>query len=146
VTGGWERARGRRVALVAVVLVAAVAYLLFSGLKESVVYCLTVDEYVLRARGGRDGLVHVGGRVAFGTIRWDPASLTLSFDLEGEAARIPVTYRGLRPPDLGDGRQLVVEGRPDGRRDGRGNGTGGLVARRLIFQCPSRYEPAGGGK
>jgi cytochrome c-type biogenesis protein CcmE len=52
----------------------------------------------------------VGGVVEQGTLKWEPRTLDLSFQLSDGKALLPVRHKGA-PPDLfGEGRGAVVEG------------------------------------
>ena len=87
---------------------AALAYLIYTGVRQSVVYFVTPSE--LRAQPASGKAYRLGGMVAPGSLRWEPRSLDLSFTLTDGQASVPVRHKGT-PPDLfAEGRGAVVEG------------------------------------
>lgn len=90
------------------VIAAALAYMIYAGVTQSVVYFVTPSELSAAAVTGK--AYRLGGMVEKGSMRWEPRSLDLSFRLSDGKATIPVRHRGT-PPDLfGEGRGAVVEG------------------------------------
>jgi cytochrome c-type biogenesis protein CcmE len=91
-----------------VVIVAAIAYLIWSGVSQSVVYFVTPSE--LLAAPVPSKTYRLGGLVQAGSLKWEPKSLDLSFTLSDGKASVPVRHKGA-PPDLfAEGRGAVVEG------------------------------------
>jgi cytochrome c-type biogenesis protein CcmE len=91
-----------------VVIVAAIAYLIWSGVSQSVVYFVTPSE--LLAAPAPSKTYRLGGLVQAGSLKWEPKSLDLSFTLSDGKASVPVRHKGA-PPDLfAEGRGAVVEG------------------------------------
>jgi cytochrome c-type biogenesis protein CcmE len=90
------------------VIVAAIAYLIWSGVSQSVVYFVTPSE--LLAAPVPSKTYRLGGLVQPGSLKWEPKSLDLSFTLSDGKASVPVKHKGT-PPDLfAEGRGAVVEG------------------------------------
>ena len=90
------------------VIVAAIAYLIWSGVSQSVVYFVTPSE--LLAAPVASKTYRLGGLVQPGSLKWEPKSLDLSFTLSDGKASVPVRHKGA-PPDLfAEGRGAVVEG------------------------------------
>ncbi|HEX2091802.1 MAG TPA: cytochrome c maturation protein CcmE [Longimicrobiaceae bacterium] len=122
----------------ALVLVGIVGYLMVTGMRDSMVYYYTPDE--LLAKVASDRSVHeigvkVGGRVVPGTVRYDPRTLDLRFqvvDIESGRGRFPVQYQGPLPDTFQEGRDVVVEGRY--------NQAGTFEATTVLTKCGSRYE------
>lgn len=85
------------------------AGLVFTGVRQSVVYFVTPSE--LRAATGTAGKAYrLGGMVAQGSLKKDPATLQHQFLLTDGKTTVPVKFRGV-PPDLfAEGRGAVVEG------------------------------------
>ena len=115
-----------------VIIVAVVAYLIFSSIGGSTAYYLTVAE--LKAQGA-DALgkkVRVTGIVDGDTIEWDERNLDLRFDIVDESGRLVITYHGIRPDMFQAEAEAVVEG----------SLTNGDVfeASNLLLKCPSKYE------
>ena len=96
------------------VIVAAIAYLVWTGVSSSVVYFVTPSELLAAPAPGKT--YRLGGLVQPGSLRWEPKTLDLSFTLSDGKANVAVKHRGA-PPDLfAEGRGAVVEGSwtPDG--------------------------------
>lgn len=92
----------------AVVLLAAIGYLVYAGVSQSVVYFVTPSELAAGPVAGKT--YRVGGLVQQGSLKWEPRTLDLTFTLADGKATVPVRHKGT-PPDLfGEGRGAVVEG------------------------------------
>ena len=90
------------------VIIAAIAYLIWSGVSQSVVYFVTPSE--LLAAPVPSKTYRLGGLVQPGSLKWEPKSLDLFFTLSDGKASVPVRHKGT-PPDLfSEGRGAVVEG------------------------------------
>ena len=90
------------------VIVAAIAYLIWAGVSQSVVYFVTPSE--LLAAPVATKTYRLGGLVLPGSLKWEPQSLDLSFTLSDGRANVSVKHKGA-PPDLfAEGRGAVVEG------------------------------------
>lgn len=89
-------------------ILAALAYLIYSGVSQSMVFFVTPSE--LQAQPVPGKAYRLGGMVVRGSLRWQPGSLDLSFTLSDGKASVPVRHKGT-PPDLfAEGRGAVVEG------------------------------------
>jgi cytochrome c-type biogenesis protein CcmE len=87
------------------VIVEAIAYLIWAGVSQSVVYFVTPSE-LRRPRGDQD--VPSGWPRTPGSLKWEPQS-PISFTLWTKA-NVSVKHKGA-PPDLfAEGRGAVVEG------------------------------------
>ena len=90
------------------VIAAAIAYLIWAGVSQSVVYFVTPSE--LLAAPTPSKTYRLGGLVQAGSLKWEPKSLDLSFTLSDGKASVPVRHKGT-PPDLfAEERGAVVEG------------------------------------
>ena len=90
------------------VTVAAIAYLIWAGVSQSVVYFVTPSE--LLAAPTPSKTYRLGGQVQAGSLKWEPKSLDLSFTLSDGKASVLVRHKGT-PPDLfAEERGAVVEG------------------------------------
>ena len=90
------------------VILAALAYLVYAGVSQSVVYFVTPSELGAAPVAGK--AYRLGGMVLPGTLKWDPRPLDLRFTLSDGQASVPVRHRGT-PPDLfAENRGAVVEG------------------------------------
>ncbi len=91
-----------------VVILAALGYLVYAGVSQSVVYFVTPSELSAAPVTGK--AYRLGGLVKPGTVKWNPQTLELTFTLSDGQASVPVRHRGT-PPDLfAEGRGAVVEG------------------------------------
>jgi cytochrome c-type biogenesis protein CcmE len=101
------RRRGKFVVGGLVILV-AIAYLIWAGVSQSVVYFVTPSE--LLAAPVASKTYRLGGLVLPGSLKWEPKSLDLSFTLSDGKANVSIKHKGA-PPDLfAEGRGAVVEG------------------------------------
>ncbi len=90
------------------VVLAAIGYLVYAGVSQSVVYFATPSELLAAPVSGKT--YRLGGLVERGTVKWEPRTLDLSFTLSDAKASVPVRHKGT-PPDLfAEGRGAVVEG------------------------------------
>jgi cytochrome c-type biogenesis protein CcmE len=90
------------------VILAVLAYLVYAGVSQSVVYFVTPAELLAAPAPGKT--YRLGGMVQPGSLTWEPRSLDLRFILSDGKATVPVRHKGT-PPDLfAEGRGAVVEG------------------------------------
>jgi cytochrome c-type biogenesis protein CcmE len=90
------------------VIAAAIAYLIWAGVSQSVVYFVTPSE--LLAAPVPSKTYRLGGLVQAGSLKWEPKSLDLSFTLSDGQASVPVRHKGPAPDLFAEGRGAVVEG------------------------------------
>jgi len=90
------------------VIAAAIAYLIWAGVSQSVVYFVTPSE--LLAAPVPSKTYRLGGLVEKGSLKWEPKSLDLSFTLSDGKASVPVRHKGPAPDLFAEGRGAVVEG------------------------------------
>jgi cytochrome c-type biogenesis protein CcmE len=130
-------------------IVLAIGYLIYSSIRTTSEYYLTVPEVAARQSELGGQAIRVAGRVKPGNIAWDPDSLTLKFEIvpipDVDAAAVkpivasdPVSFRvicaGEPKPDMfAPGRDVIVEGKltPDGA----------IAASQVMTSCPSKYKP-----
>ena len=92
-----------------IVIAAALGYLVYAGVSQSVVYFVTPTELGAAPVPGK--AYRLGGMVVPGSLAWEPRTLALRFSLSDGKATVSDRHRGT-PPDLfGEGRGAVVEGR-----------------------------------
>ncbi len=90
------------------VIALALGYMIWAGVTQSAVYFVTPSE--LSAVPVHGKAYRLGGLVERGTLRWNPATLDLTFSVSDGKSVVPVRHKGA-PPDLfGEGRGAVVEG------------------------------------
>lgn len=106
----------KRFVIGALIILAALSYIIYGGMQEAIVYFVTPSELKATERASADRFLRMGGMVVRGSLQKDVRNLTYRFELTDGAASFPVFFRGV-PPDLfTEGKGAVVEGRigPDG--------------------------------
>jgi cytochrome c-type biogenesis protein CcmE len=123
----------RRFVVGAVLIAAAVSYLVYAGIKTTSVYYFDMDEFVARRAAHAGEELRVKGWVRAGSIQWDAATNALAFELARQdgSEPVPVAYKGILPDMFAEGREVVVEGRYE---------VPGLRAKQIMTSCPSKYE------
>jgi cytochrome c-type biogenesis protein CcmE len=142
-------------------IVAAVGALIYGAVRETSAYFVTMDEYARNPAQHEGQPLRLAGRVADGSVKWDPKTLDLEFVVRpipprkdaaapGDAAPVPnaaseagdgaaptanatlpVRYNGILPDMFAAGRDVIVEGRVE---------NGVFHAKALLTTCPSKYE------
>ena len=92
------------------IVVAALAGMIYSGAKESMVYFYTPTELVQKKDSVQGKSRRVGGLVVDGSIRWDPQNLLLTFQLTDGQGTVFVRHKGTAPDLFKEGAGAVVEG------------------------------------
>jgi cytochrome c-type biogenesis protein CcmE len=128
----------RKIVVSIVLLVAGFAILFGVGLRGSLVYYLTVGEFL--DRQGREDLgenFRINGTVVPGSIRKNADLLGARFLMTDGSRRLAVAYGKETPDTFVDGSEVVVEGSlgPEGT----------FQAHTLLAKCPSKYEPQNRG-
>ncbi len=126
--------RNRRFIIGAAIIVAAVTYLVYTGIRETSVYYLTIDEFLTRREAVAGEGLRVAGRVGADSVKWNGATLDLKFRLANfeDDDGVDVTYNGVLPDMFAEGRDVIVEGTYAHQ--------GAFHARTLLTACPSKYE------
>lgn len=124
--------RKRQVAIAVAVVIGALGYIVFAGMREGMVYYYTVSELqALQDQVARQPL-RVAGKVVPGSIVQTEGNLVHRFVIADGDQRLPVVYRGLAPDTFVDDAEAVVEGQL---------GEDGVFrATFLMAKCPSKYE------
>ncbi len=128
----------RRFVVGAVLIAAAVSYLVYAGIRTTSMYYFDLAEFLARRAALGGETLRVKGWVRHGSVDRNPSTNELRFDLaeKDDTSAVPVSYRGIMPDMFAEGREVVVEGRYDGQS---------LAARQIMTSCPSKYEPAADG-
>ena len=137
--------RKARFVIAAFLLVGAVGYLMYTGVRQTAVYYLTISEFLAKKDTLVNEGVRVAGRVELGSVskKMTPTGEELNFRLgdfstDGvAAATVPVHFVGVTPDmfKTAGGSDVIVEGK---YRDGT------LYAQNLLTSCPSKYEAEAG--
>lgn len=118
-------------------IVSAIAYLMYTGIRETSAYYLTIQEFLPRKESLQGNSLRVAGRVRPGSVQYDPKSLRLNFEIgefvDGATSgpSVPVAFTGIKPDMFGDGRDVIIEGRYQ---------DGAFEAHKVLTSCPSKYE------
>ncbi|MCS7255583.1 MAG: cytochrome c maturation protein CcmE [Thermomicrobium sp.] len=122
-----------RVLGIALVIAAAVGYLMYTGLQGTAAsYFVTVSELQARATEVNGRRVRVGGDVVPGSIVHGGPGEPIHFRITDGTSELEVTYSGVLPDIFADGRHVIVEGL---YRTGQP-----VQADSVLTQCPSRFE------
>jgi len=132
-------------------IILAIGYLIGNAMRTTSEYYLTVTEVAARQSELGGQAIRVAGRVKYGTVDWEPNTLTLKFeivpipDVDAGGAPIkpvvdtdPVSFRvvsaGEPKPDMfAPGRDVIVEGKL---------GAGSVItATQVMTSCASKYKP-----
>jgi cytochrome c-type biogenesis protein CcmE len=141
--------RKARFLVASLLLVGAVAYLMYTGVRQSAVYYLTIEEFLPKRDSLANEGIRVAGRVTPGSVRkkMTPAGDELNFRLgdfktDGNAAddtkSVAVHFVGITPDmfKAEGGSDVIVEGK---YRDGV------VYAQSVLTSCPSKYEAEASG-
>lgn len=112
-------------------LVMAVAYLAYAGVRSGHVYCVDVDQFLLDAHY-HDIRVRINGSVSPDGLAIHRGQMQVRFVLLGQGGRMPVAYTGIVPDMFKPGHEVFVEGRLDG--------DGVFQADTLLTKCASKYD------
>ncbi len=123
--------RQRRLTIAVVVILLAIGYLVFSGIKSTTVYYLTVSELHAQKASLQGQPVRVAGKVVDGSIVRDTTDMTVRFMIYDDGGRLPVVHKGLVPDIFGEQVEVVVEGVYTGNE---------FHSTTLLAKCPSRFE------
>jgi cytochrome c-type biogenesis protein CcmE len=103
--------RSRRFLIGGVIILAALAYMIYGGMQDALVYFVTPTELKAKEPGSADKFLRMGGMVVKGSLQKDLQQLTYKFEITDGSATFPVFFKGV-PPDLfTEGKGAVVEGR-----------------------------------
>ena len=118
--------------IISAVVVMVIGYLIYTGLRDTMIFYLTVSEVLASPTENLTETQKVGGLVTAGSVQWDPKTLKLSFKLEDEQANLIVNYSGVVPDSFKPGTEVIVEGTY--------RGDGNFWAKTIMPKCASKYE------
>jgi cytochrome c-type biogenesis protein CcmE len=103
--------KSRRFLIGGGIILAALAYIIYGGLQEAMVYFKMPSELRAEEKALQGKFVRMGGMVVKGSLQKDLQQLTYRFQLTDGTTAFPVYFKGV-PPDLFvEGKGAVVEGR-----------------------------------
>src|SRR5262249_49500033 len=120
----------KKLLLASIVMVAAVSYLAYAGMKSGWVYFIGVDQFRTESQY-QTQRVRLHGKVA--DTGFTSEKLDARFTLLGKTSGLDVAYHGVIPDLFQPGRDVVVEGKLDD--------AGVFRADVLMTKCASKYEP-----
>lgn len=128
---------GTKFVIGATVIVAAIVFLIYSGVRQTGVYFLSPTELIERTKA--DPSFHevglkVGAKVVRGSIKRDPANQRIDFEVSDSAGRFPVTYQGIVPDTFNDANEIEVI------MSGKLGRDGVFHATEVLAKCGSKYE------
>lgn len=119
--------------LAGLVILGAVAYLVYANTQSNAAYDMTVTQLLQCGSCARQA-VRVEGVVQRGSIRHNEVRQQLSFVIADGRQRLPVVYTGVVPDIFNAGIQVVVEGHY--------TAGGPFQALTLLTKCPSKFTAA----
>ncbi|HMI31388.1 MAG TPA: cytochrome c maturation protein CcmE [Candidatus Limnocylindrales bacterium] len=128
-----------RLTVISLVVIAAVGYLILTGVKQTGMQYMTVTELAQLTSAPKEEGFRLDGVVAPGSVVYDQRVPKLQFKMTDGKENIAVVYDGLKPDAFADGREVVVEGSYK-------HADRALYASKLVTKCPSKYEAKGLGK
>lgn len=119
------------------VIATALTYLVYGGVRDTMVYYLTVGELKSRVPSIYKDKVRISGTVVPGSIR-KGIDGSLEFKITDGKQAIDVQYRGIVPDIFRDNVEAVVEGLYTPQNV--------FQAKVLLAKCPTKYDPANTSK
>lgn len=130
--------RSRRFLIGGVIILGALAYMIYGGMQEAMVYFKMPSELRAEENSMKGKFVRMGGMVVKGSLQKDLQNLTYRFQLTDGSTNFPVYFKGV-PPDLfTEGKGAVVEGRV--------GGDGVFQATTIMAKHAEEYSPHTDGK
>jgi cytochrome c-type biogenesis protein CcmE len=114
------------------VIVGALAYLIFGGLGQNLVYFITPSEYFQEEAKYQNRSIRLGGLVK-DSIRYNPQTLELKFVVTDGVREVAVEHSGTPPALFKANQGVVVEGKFEGSAF---KGTNLLVKHSESYQAP----------
>ena len=132
-----KSALGRRKFLIGgIVVVLAIAYLVYAGMQSTTMYYLTPTELLARGSSAYGEQLRLAGKVKPDSVQSEPKTMTLRFTVvdEADAAKtLPVVYKGVVPDSFKPDAEVVLEGKLSEQ--------GVFEASTLLAKCPTKYIP-----
>lgn len=130
--------RSRKILIGALIILAGIIYLIWTGTQQSLVYFYTPSELQAHESERTGRRIRLGGLVVEGSLTHAPGTLNYEFHLTDGGASVPVRFTGV-PPDLfKEGTGAIVEGQME---------TGGVFTADLIMaKHNEEYRPPAEGR
>ena len=127
-----DKKKRRKTILVVAGILVVFGYLIYTGLRDTMTYYLTVTEVLAQTQNAQDKPIRVGGIVSPSSVNWDPKDLRLRFKIEDDSSSLSVYYKGVVPDSFKPGTEVIVEGTYI-----KG---GKFAATTIMPKCASKYE------
>ncbi len=127
-----KKRRKLKALIITLVVLSVVGYLIYAGIRDTMMYYLTVPEVLAGTLEAQGDVIRVSGNVFPDSVKWDPKDLKLVFKIGDDQASLNVAYSGVVPDSFKPGREVVIEGKY--------NGDGNFVAETIMPKCASKYE------
>lgn len=128
----------KQVSLAIGVVVLCLVGLLYDSTRSSAFRYVSVSEIAAARSSFYDHNIRVRGKVAKGSVDWNPKLVRLSFVITERKYSLPVLYHGVAPDTFREGGEVVATG--TFTRSNR------LEADQLQAKCPSKYETQAAAK
>ncbi len=115
-----------------IVVVAIIAYIIYDGMRDTMIYYLTVSELLSKEEKIYGEKLRLGGKVVEDSVNWDSLNQKLKFKISDGKEMILVSYQGIVPDTFKPGEEVVVEGNYTTQKI--------FQAVTLMPKCPSKYR------
>lgn len=100
----------RSVALGSALVIAVLAFVIYQGISNNLVYYITPSELLARGAAADGASLRLGGQVRPGSVHFDTRSQDLRFILQDPKGSVKVESHGIPPELFRPGIGVVVEG------------------------------------
>lgn len=128
----------RRYLIGAVVVLAALGYIIYGGMQQALVYFKMPSELRAEEKSMQGKFVRMGGMVVTGSMEKDLQTLTYKFQITDGSTKFPVYFKGVPPDMFVEGKGAVVEGRVES--------DGVFHATTIMAKHAEDYSPHADGK
>lgn len=122
-----------RMQLGALIILAALGYIVLHGSKNFSQYFVSVNQYRAHYQQFAGKVLRVNGTMESSTVHYNPQTSTLRFTLSSNSTTLPVVYQGAMPNEQFRNADAIVEGKME---------NGVFHASKLMVKCPNHYSPA----
>jgi len=122
----------------ALIIVAAVGYLMFTGFASFSGYQVDIGELVMGKQDYNGEYLLVPGKLIGDSVKFDGKNIQLTFtlrDMKEGKYELPVVYNDVKPDNFDDGAEVILEGYYDKKANV-------FKAEKVTTKCPSKYEAA----
>jgi cytochrome c-type biogenesis protein CcmE len=127
-----KKKRRLKIIMVSSIVLSIIGYLTYSGIRDTMVYYLTVSELLAKGPSGENVGLRVAGEVIPDSVQWNPKDLKLSFRIRDGESSLHVDYQGVVPDSFKPGKEVIVEGKYTAE--------GFFRAATIMPTCPSKYD------